>query len=391
MKAMLVSVALPVLILAGSVAGFVAVNAVAKQESQTVEYDGRPNVRIEPAKQQDYQVIISQFASVQPVEITPLAAQVSGEVTHWHPNFIEGGRVKKGDLLFSVEKDAYESAYLQAEASLNQAKASLIEEQAQADVSADEARRNPNKKYTDLFLRKPQVMSAKASVKSAEAALRIAKRDLENCDVYAPFDALVVESNIGVGQYLSIGSTVATLYSIERAKIVVPIPGFDSQFLPDDLAGTQVTVAGDSLQGGVRKGKILHDLGTIDEETRMTRVLVEVEDPYALQTDARPLRFGSYVEVSFAGKTFHNIVKMPQQLVINRTVWVVNDQSELESRPVQILREEGGSFLINDGLTPSDNVITTLPEYPQAGMKVKVINDQHQGISANTNDKTVTR
>ena len=121
-----------------------------------------------------------------------MAAQVSGEVQSWNPKFVSGGLIRRGEVLFSIEPDAYEAALLLAEANLASAQAQLIQEQAQADVAAKEAKTMPNARVTDLYLRKPQVMSAQAGVKSAEAQLKIAKRDLENCQVKAPYDALVV-------------------------------------------------------------------------------------------------------------------------------------------------------------------------------------------------------
>jgi len=387
MKSKLIKTIPPVLVLAVSVLAFMAIKTFAKQEIKPNEVDTRPSVRVEAARLEEYQVVITEYGAVQPVEVTPMAAQVSGEVTSWHANFLEGGRVKRGDLLFSIEKDAYEAAHLQAEANLNQAKANLIEQEALAEVAADEARRNPGKKYTDLFLRKPQVMSAKASVKSAEAAMRIATRDLNNCDVYAPFDALVVSANIGVGQFLNVGASVATLYNMETAKIVLPIPGFDSAFLPDNLAGLQVTVEDQSILGYTRSGYILHDLGVIDEDTRMSHVLVQIDDPYAIKTDAAPIKFGSYVQVSFFGKTLSDVIRLPQELVNNRTVWIVNANSELESRQVQVLREEGGNFLIKGGLEVNDRVVTTLPEYPQRGMKVKIVNSKKESGQVADGDK----
>eukprot|EP00581_Thalassiosira_minuscula_P037650 CAMPEP_0184456798 /NCGR_PEP_ID=MMETSP0740-20130409/28016_1 /TAXON_ID=385413 /ORGANISM="Thalassiosira miniscula, Strain CCMP1093" /LENGTH=51 /DNA_ID=CAMNT_0026829027 /DNA_START=18 /DNA_END=169 /DNA_ORIENTATION=+ len=50
-----------------------------------------------------------------------LSAQVSGEVVSWNPKFVAGGLVKRGEVLFSVEKDTYEAALWQAEAELSQA------------------------------------------------------------------------------------------------------------------------------------------------------------------------------------------------------------------------------------------------------------------------------
>ncbi|WP_317929454.1 efflux RND transporter periplasmic adaptor subunit [Halioxenophilus sp. WMMB6] len=376
---------LPVAVIAISAFGFYAINAFAKRTIEEVAVDTKPTVNIEMAETEDYQIVITAYGAVEPIEITPLAAQVSGEVVAWNPVFLDGGRIQRGELLFSIEKDAYLAAYLQAEANVNSAEANLIEQQALAEVAADEARRNPGKKYTDLFLRKPQLLSAQAGVKSAQAALKIAKRDLDNCEVYAPFDALVVDRNIGVGQYLTVGSQVAKLYNIERAKIVLPIPGFDSAFMPDEVAGLTAEIEQQHVLGVTRQGVLMHDLGIIDEATRMSHLMVEVDDPYGFDTNLPALKFGSYVKVSFAGKTLANVYRLPQELVNNRTVWVVNEASELEPRQVEVIREEGGYFLIRSGLENSDRIVTTLPEYPQPGMAVKVVKTAEDDQVSSTN------
>jgi RND family efflux transporter MFP subunit len=286
--------------------------------------------------------------------------------------------------LFSIEKDAYEAAYLQADALLMQARADLIEQQALADVAADEARRNPKMTYTDLSLRKPQLLSAKASVKSAEAALRIARRDLDKCDVHAPFDALIVSTDLGVGQFLAAGSPVAVLYGTQAAKVLMPIAGFDRAFLPDSLVGRPVTLTKSGADADTRRGVIRHDTGTIDGDTRMSHVVVQIDDPYALSSNAEPLPFGSFVQARFEGRQLRGLFQLPQELVINRRVWIVNDAQEMEPRRVTVIREEGDRFYIRDGLTSDDRIITTLPENPRTGMRVKVINattgaDHEQG------------
>lgn len=58
----------------------------------------------------------------------------------WHPNFVTGGIVKRGEVLFTIESDNYEAAVLQAEAGLASARASLIEEQAKAEVAKRQAK-----------------------------------------------------------------------------------------------------------------------------------------------------------------------------------------------------------------------------------------------------------
>jgi RND family efflux transporter MFP subunit len=289
--------------------------------------------------------------------------------------------------LFSVERDAYEAALLRAEADLATAEATLMQEQAQADVAADEARRNPNRTYTDLFLRKPQVLSAKAQVKSAQAALKIAQRDLRNTDVVAPFDALVVSKSVGLGQYLNQGEATATLFSVEQALIRVPIPGFEAAFLPDSVANIAVEVTSGRSGDVTRIGQIRHDLGIVDEATRMSHLLIQLDDPYGLQSGAPAMKFGSYLQVSFPGRQLNHVYKVPQELVTNRTLWLVDDESKLRPRQVDVVREESGFVIIGAGIADKDRVVTSPPEYPRDGMTVRVkapSNEQTAGQEVST-------
>ena len=363
---------LPFVALGLGIVGFVGINAIAKESDKKEVIDTRPTVQVEAVSANNHQVIINSYGEVQPLENTQLSAQVSGEVVSWHPSFVAGGVVGRGEILFTIEKDNYEAAVLQAEAELARAQAMLIEEQAQAKVAEDEAKRFPNKARTDLFLRKPQVLSAQASVKSAQAALKRAQRDLDNCEVSAPYDALVVSRNVGVGQFVTMGAQVAELNNIETAEVIIPIAGFDSVFLPERVKGVTATVIKTGLNGFTRQAVIDRDLGIVDNATRMSSLVVRIEDPYGLTNQQPAIKFGTYVQVNFAGTMLNNIYRLPQELVNNQTVWVVNDEQQLEPRKVKVIREEGEYFYISDGLEANDKLVTTLPEYPQKGMAVKI-------------------
>ncbi len=76
--------------------------------------------------------------------------------------------------------------------------------------------------------------------------------------------------------------------------------------------------------------------------------------------------------MSFTGKELKHIYRLPQELVKNRTVWVVNGENELQPRTVNVLRAEGEFLLVGEGLEQSDMLVLTLPEYPQKGMAVQV-------------------
>lgn len=370
MKKWLINALTSVGILGVSVSMFMGVNAVAKQEPEEKIEDTTPTVAVEEVYAADHDVSLVAYGNLEPVEMTNLSSKVTGAVVYVNPKFVEGGLLRRGETLFNIDPTSFEAAVKQAEANLTSAEANLIEQQALADVAADEAKRNPNKKYTDLFLRKPQLMTAKASVKSAKASLTIAQRDLQRSQVTAPYDALIVTKNLGLGEYAVTGSPVATLYNIESAKVVVSVPGFDVDFLPEKLKDAPVTVSNKAGMG--RQGNVWHDLGVIDQATRMTQLLIYVDDPYGLDGPGNVLKFGTYVRVDLTGKTLNQVIKVPQDLVKQERVWLVNDEYTLERKDVNVVREEPGYYFVSGGLNDGDRLVTTLPEYPQKGMAVYV-------------------
>ncbi len=371
MKSPWIKLAATLAVFALGILGMFGIAATGEEPGEKEKVDTRPYVKVENAEAMDYQVLINSFGEVTALEYTQLSAQVSGEVVSWNPRFVPGGLIKRGEVLFSIEKDAYEAALLQAEAELSLAKAQLIEERARAEVAKQEAKNLPSSQVSDLYLRKPQVLSAEAKVKSAEAGLKLAKRDLENCDVVAPYDALITARDIGLGQYINRGTTVGMISNIETAEIIFPIAGFDSAFLPASYENQEAIIVNKGSKPFTRIGYISRDLGVIDQATRMSQLVVRVEDPYGIKTGAPALKFGSYVEVNLSGQTLQNVYRLPQDLVTNRKVWVVDKDGRLQAKPVEVLREEGEFFLIGSGLSNDDKVVITVPEYPQKGMEVR--------------------
>lgn len=354
--------------------------SAADEEEQVID-DTRPVIGVESLVAIDHQVEIVGFGEVQPLETTSLAAQVSGEVISWNENFVAGGIVKRNEILFSIEADAYEAAVLQAEAQVSLAEASLTEELARQKVAQQEANNLPQSRVSDLYLRKPQVQSARAQLKSAQASLRIAKRNLDKTLVRAPYDALVVSREIGSGQFVNAGMRVAQLNNIESAEVMVPVAGFDSPFLPLAPNGMPAVI---NTQGAVqvtRTGTINRNLGLVDQNTRMQHLVVRIEDPYGLKSQQPSIQFGTYVQVSFAGKQLENVFKVPQTLVNKRKIWVVTSDEKLESHSVQVVREEGEYFFISAGISERDRIAKSLPEYPQNGMSVKVLESPKAQVS----------
>lgn len=370
-------IVVPVTILVIGYLGMKGIEASASDNNEQEEVDTRPTVTIESLLPENVTVSLSSYGEVVPLESTNLAAQVSGEVESWNPNFVTGGLIRRGEVLFSIEKDTYEAALLLAEANLASAKAQLIQEQAQADVALRESKSLPSSSVTDLYLRKPQVLSAQAAVKSAQAQLRIAQRDLENCEVKAPYDALIVERNISTGDYLSTGAVAAVINNVEFAEITFPVAGFDRAFMNENPVGDKATIVIDGLSNLMVEGTIHRDTGIVESATRMTQFVARIEDPYSLNSNRPVVKFGSYATVEYKGRTLQGVYRIPQDLITQKIVWTLDGDSKLISQPIDVIREEGGDFLIRGNFDAS-RVVMSLPEYPRNGMDVRLLTNDNE-------------
>ena len=371
----IIKVGLPILVVGLGFGAMKGVTALGNEESESEAVDTRPTVKVTQLSPVAYPVEIEAFGELSPLESTNLSAQVSGEITSLNPQFLSGGIIKRGEVLFTIEKDAYEAALLQAQANLASAESALIQEKALARVAEREAASLPDAQVTDLYLRKPQILSAEAALKAAQAQLKIAKRDLDNCEVSAPYDALIVSRNVGSGDFVTAGSSAALLYNIEVGEVVFPLARFDQAFLPGQLGDIEATITLMNRQDDIiqRVGAIHRDTGIVDASTRMTHLVARIEDPYGIKTGMPAIKFGSYTQVQFTGKTLENIYKIPQELINKRQIWILDDEDKMVPKTANVVREVGSDFLIRADIDSRDRIVMTLPEYPQNGMAVKVI------------------
>ena len=377
-KSKLFSVGLPILIIASGIVLSNILITVTAQDAEEKATVPPPIVKVASVTPESYQIIISAWGELQPRETTQLSSIVGGEIVAIHPAFIAGGLVKKGEVLVQIDESDYQADLVQAESTLVSAEANLEQEIALAEVAKEEWADIPEEKVSALALRKPQLLSARAQLKAAEASYARAAKNLERCRVKSPYDALVVSRQVGLGQVANQGSVIGEIFNIESAEVQLPIAGFDTPFLPanfNDL-NAKMTISNNSLL--TRDVTIDRDLGLINSRTRMSNLIAVIDDPYGIRNGAASVKFGSYVEVTVPGVVVENVVKVDQEVVIDNKVWIVDDNQQLVERDVTILREEQGKVLISAGLQSGEQLVVQVPEYPQDGMQV--------AISSDTND-----
>ncbi len=326
--------------------------------------------------------IVKSQGNVVPRNKTALSAQVGGQVISLSDSFVVGGTFKKGDVLATLEQDDYKTDLKLAEAELAQAQAALQEEIARGKVAEQEWRSVNNVAPPELGLRKPQLAKEQANVKAAEAKLERAKRNLARTHIIAPYNGIVVERNIDLGQFIATGSTIGTVYSTDTAEVRLPITDSDLMFI--NIAGQ--TEEGANVQltasvGGVKRhwqGKLVRSEGVLDMGSRVVYAVVEVNDPYNIDAShPAPLRFGQFVEAEITSRQTENLTVIPRSILrLDNTVLTVNDNREIEIKPVDIVRTTAKDVFIRSGLDEGSLVVTSAVPNPYNGMKVRLPGDE---------------
>ncbi|MCZ8530409.1 efflux RND transporter periplasmic adaptor subunit [Alteromonas sp. PRIM-21] len=326
--------------------------------------------------------VVKSQGNVVPQNKTSLSAQVSGQVISLSKVFVAGGTFKKGDVLATLEQDDYRTDLKLAEAELAQAKAALQEEIARGKVAEQEWRSVRNVAPPELGLRKPQLAKEQANVKAAEAKLERAKRNLARTQITAPYNGIVVERNIDLGQFVAMGSVLGTIYSTDTAEVRLPITDSDLMFI--NIAGQSSEGAPVSLTatvGGVKRvweGQLVRSEGILDTGSRVVYAIVEVQDPYNLQSSHKsPLRFGQFVEAEITSRQNEELVVLPRSILrLDNTVLTVNDNREIEIKPVEVARTTAQNVFIRSGIAEGSLVITSAVPNPYDGMKVRLPGDE---------------
>ncbi len=352
-----------------------------------------PMVRTMVVQTASKAMIIRGEGTVKPVSEIDLAPQVSGKVVFLSSAMINGGAFKKGDTLLRIEPEDYRLAVILQTSKVKNAQSLLRLAEEETEAAKEEweqlylddgkERRDP----PPLVLKQPQLEAAKAKLAADKADLRNAQLALERTEIKAPFNGRVEMEDVGLGQYVRAGEELGTLFSTDVAEIVVPledeslywfhVPGFTPGHGPGAEATILARVAGRSCSW---KGRVVRAQGKMDERTRMVRVVVRVEKPYASKP---PLAVGLFVKVEIAGREIPDLAVIPRKaLHQGDTVWVIDPATDrLHYRKVDVARIEGEQAQIQGGLKSGDVVVISPLKAVTDGMVVRPVpqREEEQG------------
>ncbi len=300
-------------------------------------------------------------------------SKVSGNVVE---KLVTGGQfVEAGQLLYRIDARQYESAVLRAQADLAQAEAVLEQSLATYNNSLTDLRRN-EQLFAEAAIAEQAVATQAAKVRADEAtcaaneaaiyacqaALRTARENLADTEIYAPMSGQLGVDDVAVGTFVSSGqTTLVTLGSPNPIFAQFSISEADYlhfmtvQNMQSDHNPINVTI---TLADGKEypfEGRIVEVDRELANSTGSLIMKAIFPNPSGL------LMPGMFCRVKLTGEVIPNAILVPQrsvqQLLGKSFVMVVGKDGKSEARTVELGDQVGSYFVVTKGISTSDTVI----------------------------------
>ncbi|MEM6652518.1 MAG: efflux RND transporter periplasmic adaptor subunit [Pseudomonadota bacterium] len=333
------------------------------------------SVRIADTPTRTYTPTLRINGTVQANAEISVSPQVSGEIKRVSAAFRAGSGVKKGDLLFEIDRADYVLAVQRAEAEIASARSDLKQLEAEAALARQEWEELfPDREVNDLAARIPQIEAAEARLESAEANKRTSELALQRTRVYAPLDARVLASSLDIGQIVSPGQVVGRMVALDSIEIAAPVSN-DQMAMLDPVIG-RVGEFQRRGSGAASSAVVVRVDASVNARTRLSNL-------YLLPADQSGLRIGDFVDVSIASDKVEGAVRLPATALKGQAqVWVI-DSGQLASRRITVLGElDFGQSIIAAPFDLADGVVALAPLEAEEGQPVSV--RAAPSITANT-------
>jgi multidrug efflux system membrane fusion protein len=329
-------------------------------------------------------VEIQVIGNVEAYSTITVKSQVGGEVMSVH--FQEGDFVKKGDVLFEIDRRPLEAALNQAtantfkdQAALGQAMANLAKDSAQAKYAEDQAKR-----YADLFkggivsrdqteqLRanadavaqavkadQAAIESAKAAIGSGQAAVEQVKVQLSYTTIRSPITGRTGNLTVKQGNVVMANSMdMMTINQVEPIYVTFSVPESQLNAIKNFMGQGKLAV-----RAKPQDDASAEETGTltfIDNTVDATTGTIKLKGTFT--NNDHKLWPGQFVKVTLRLTTQQNAVVIPNEAVQagqnGQFVYVVKPDRTVEARPVTVGQRVDQDLVIQSGLAAGEVVVT---------------------------------
>lgn len=355
---------------------------MAGPEVETVEPERTvPLMRVVEAEMTDVRLVIDSQGTVEPSRRSEVTGQVAGRIVWISPELASGGSFMRGEVMARIDPRDQQVAVQNAQAAVAQARVRLAREEAESKLALEEWEDLGSGNPSPLVLREPQVAEARASLEAAEASLAQARLNLDRTAITAPFGGRVTRRLADVGQFVSPGAPIATLYATDYAEIELPVTSEELGFIDLPRAGAngpRVVLRG-NLAGTERawEARIVRTSGVIDPSTRMVNLIARVENPFEATADGIGMQAGIFVSAEIEGREVRDVFILPREaLRRDDRVFVADESGPLRIRRVGVVTTRESTVIVSTGLSEGDLVILSPIETPVDGMEVRFAREQ---------------
>ena len=343
-----------------------------------------PEIQVVEVFQRDVPLYREYVGQVYGMQDIPIRARVEGFLEEIA--FEEGIGVKKGQLLYRIDSQPFMAEVAAQQSKVEEARTYLVN-------AANELRRyEPLVKInavsqSDYDAALSSKEAAEASLQAAEANLEMAKINLSYTRILSPIDGLIGKTNARVGEFVGrspnpvILNTVSNIQSI-RIEFFLPETAYLALAREIDMKArvedridrkTETTVQLILADGSLYEetGKIDFIDRNIDASTGSLLVQASFDNP------KRILRPGMYTKVKIELFTAEDALLIPQRCVMElqgqNSVYVVNEENEVQARQVIATEKIGDLWLIEEGLNPGEKVVIDGLQKVASGLKVNPV------------------
>ncbi|NQY63595.1 MAG: efflux RND transporter periplasmic adaptor subunit [Alteromonadaceae bacterium] len=310
-----------------------------------------------------------------PAEAVKVYARVSGNIEAINPLAMPGGQLKKGQWLAQLEAVDFEITRRSQQAQLAQAQANFSLEEADQIIAKEElallSHHNELGIDQSLVLREPQLTVAKAKVSVAINNLEKAELNLQRTKVLMPFDGAIMSKSVGLASKVSSSTLLFEVVNTDTYWIEVKIPHKFLSLL-DQAQTAEMSQSRLWGKGKKRQARFISILPELDSKDRQVKVLLAIDSPNVTNDNSPQVFINDFLNVELKGKAIKDawVIKHPW-LLPDKTMWVVDKNSTLQKRAVEVLFKGRDLIYIQSTFEKGDRALAEKPGIAAVGLQVK--------------------
>lgn len=321
-------------------------------------------VEVAPVGAERVEYTVPAVGSVEAFEQIQLTARVAGVVEALR--FMEGDQVKKGQVLVEIDPARYNLAVRSARAALDRVNASKAEAEAGLGRREVEGAEGVfSKEEIETWRSRTSTTAAQAA--EGKVALDQALLNLRDAYVRAPIAGKIQTRTVQTGQYVAVGTVLATLLQRDPLLLRFQVPDGEAMRVKSGMQA-RFTVKGDAR---TFTAKLTHVADAADPMTRMVPVTGEIEGEGKAE-----LRPGAFAEVTVPVGASDGAPVVPMTAVRpgerGFLAFVVEGSVARERLLSLGLRTADGRVEVRAGLKPGESLVVRGAEALRDGAQVRV-------------------